>query len=262
MVRRFLTPLALSLGLQAALAPLETWAALAPVDDASRHAGAATLAQLDEAWARRDEAGGLEALRAAQDDAAAAAPDDYEVLWRRARLFFWLADDPALADAEKSKLGKQGWDAGEQAIAREPDRVEGWHYASAGIGNYALGIGVFRALREGIEGKFKAHLARAEALDPAYLSGGIQTAWGLFWQKLPWPKYDAKKSERALRAALARNPDNVRAHVYLAQLYRREGRQDEAAVELGLALTHPPGRYDAPEERRYQGVAQRLLDVK
>jgi tetratricopeptide (TPR) repeat protein len=245
------------------MTPLAAWAQPpAAADDAARQELGPLLALVDEAHARRDQPGAVEEERRALDAASGLAPEDYDVLWRRARLIFWLADDPALKEKEKSRLGKEAWDLGERAAARDPARVEGWNYAAAGMGSYALGLGIFRALGDGIEGKFKDRLSRAEKIDPRYQDGAIQTAWGRFWFKLPWPKYDARKSEQALAAALERNPDNVRARVYLAELYRKEGRKEEAVAELRRALAAPPGRYDAPEERRYQDVARRLLDPK
>ncbi|HTN52411.1 MAG TPA: hypothetical protein VML50_08435 [Anaeromyxobacter sp.] len=230
-----------------------------PAPEAPRQGLEALLAQVDQAYARRDEAGAMDEMRARLDEAEKLAPNDYEVLWRQARHFFWLSDDPSLPNDQKSKLGKKGWDYGERAIAADPSRVEGWHYAAAGMGNYSLGIGIFRALGEGIEGKFKDHLSHAEKIAPGFENGGIQTAWGRFWYKLPWPKYDPKKSEKALLAAIGMNPDNVRAHVYLADLYRSEHRSKDAQAELARAAEGEPGRYDAPEERRWQAVARQEL---
>jgi len=223
---------------------------------------AALLEKSDAAYARRDEPGALDEIRSTLEEARKLAPDDYEGLWRLSRLEFWMADDPSLSNKEKSRLGKAAWEDGERAIKADPDRVEGWHYAAAGMGNYALGIGVFRALGEGIEGKFKDRLSRAEKIDPDYSHGAIPTAWGRFWFKLPWPKYDGRKAERALQKALEKNPDNVRAHVYLADLYRKEGHQDRARAELEKALASEPGRYDAPEERRMQAVARAELEKR
>ena len=68
------------------------------------------------------------------------------------------------------------------------------------MGNYALGIGMLRALREGLEGKFKDRLSRAEKIDRSFQGGAIQTAWGRFWYELPWPKRDARKSGARSRA--------------------------------------------------------------
>jgi hypothetical protein len=252
-----------------ALIPALALAQPAPQPDAAQQAPAARpeqrsalaplLREVDETWARRDQPGQLDAHRARLAEAEKLAPNDYEVLWRQSRIHFWLADDPATPAKEKSRLGKAGWDYGDRATAVNPSRAEGWHYAAAGVGNYALGIGVFTALRQGIEGKFKERISRAEQIDPNFQDGAIQTAWGRFWYELPWPKYDAKKSRASFQAALAKNPDNVRAHVYLAELNLKEKQPDGWRSELQRALAKPPGRYDAPEERRYQEVARKML---
>ncbi len=217
------------------------------------------LARADAAYAVRDEPGRLDEGWQALEAAARLAPGDVEVLWRQARHEAWRAEDPAITDARRSEHGKRAWDLGERAIAADPRRVEGWFYAVSGMGNYSLGIGILSALAQGIEGKFKDRLSQAERLDPAFLGGAVQVAWGRFWFKLPWPKYDAEKSLRALRAALARNPGNVRARVYLGDLHLEEGRRAEARAEWQAALARPPGGYDAPEERRWQGVARAQL---
>lgn len=222
----------------------------------------ALLEQADEAYSRRDQDQALAEVRAKLEEARKLSPDDYGVLWRLARLEFWISDDPSLPAKEKSRVGKLAWELGDQAARANPAGVEGWNYAAAGMGNYALGIGIFQALGEGIEAKFKERLGKAEKAQPDFEHGALQTAWGRFWFKLPWPKYDGKKSEKALQAALAMNADNVRAHVYLADLYAKEGKKAEARAELERAVANPPGRYDAPEERRMQAVAREALERK
>lgn len=220
------------------------------------------LGEVDAAWPRRDQPGVLADIQARLAAAEKRAPDEYGVLWRQARLYFWIADDPNLDKNEKSRVGKIAWDFGDRATRANPDRVEGWNYAAAGMGNYALGIGIFTALRQGIEGKFKERLSRAEQIDPGFENGAIQTAWGRFWYELPWPKYSAKRSRQALEDALRRNPDNVRARVYLADLWLKEDEADKAKAELAKAVANPPGRYDAPEERRWQDVARKMIAAK
>jgi hypothetical protein len=232
----------------------------APPTAAAASAPEELLAELDAAYERRDEPGVMDEMATRLAEAEKRWPKDYEILWRLARHYFWLADDPALPKPEKSRLGKLGWENGDRATAANPKRVEGWHFAAAGMGNYALGIGVISALRQGIESKFKERLSRAEQIDPGFQNGAIQTAWGRFWYELPWPKYSERRSRQALDAALARNPDNVRARVYLAELNLKEDEPQYARVDLEKALAKPPGQYDAPEERRWQAVARRLLE--
>jgi tetratricopeptide (TPR) repeat protein len=243
----------------------------APATDAARQGGVEApgaqavdvlLAEVDAAWPRRDQASVLDEIRAKLARAEELAPRQYGVLWRQARLHFWLADDPALKNKEKSRLGKVAWEYGDRATEAKPGGVEGWNYAAAGMGNYALGIGIWSALRQGIEGKFKERLSRAEQLDPGFEDGAIQTAWGRFWYELPWPKYSAKRSRKALEEALRKNPHNVRARVYLADLDFKEDEPEKARTELEKAVENPPGRYDAPEERRWQDVARKMLAAR
>ncbi|HET7826355.1 MAG TPA: tetratricopeptide repeat protein [Anaeromyxobacter sp.] len=224
-------------------------------------APSAPLAQVDVEWPRRDQPGVIDDMRAKLTAAEKAAPGDYEVLWRQARHYFWLADDPNLEKSEKSRLGKIAWDYGDRATQANPNRVEGWNYAAAGMGNYALGIGILTALRQGIEGKFKERLSRAEQIDAKFENGAIQTAWGRFWYELPWPKYSARRSREALERAIQQNPDNVRAHVYLADLWLKEDEPAKARAELDKAVANAPGRYDPPEERRWQAVARKTRDA-
>lgn len=244
--------------LLAGLAPGRAAAQAAARPEARGEVGA-LLAEADALYRRRDEPGAMDALRGRLAEAEKAAPGDYEVLWRLARLHFWLADDPTLSPDAKSRLGKTAWEYGDRATSVNPARVEGWHYAAAGVGNYALGIGILTALRQGIEGKFKERLSRAESIDPDFERGAIHTAWGRFWQELPWPKFSAERARKALDTALAKNADNVRAHVYLADLLVKQSQEPRARAELQRALSGAPGRYDAPEERRWQEVARRRL---
>ena len=57
---------------------------------------------------------------------------------------------------------------------------------------------------------------RAEELDGHYQQGGIPTAWGRFYDKLPWPKRDRKKAQQYEREAMKINPASLRARVFLA----------------------------------------------
>ncbi len=217
------------------------------------------LDRADTAYRHRDEPGRLDEVRRDLEAAEKLAPDDYGVLWRLSRYYFWVSDDPNLSDDERSRLGKTGWELGDRAAAANPSGVEGWFYAAGGMGNYSLGIGVFKALTQGLEGKFKNYLNKSQAINRGYLNGGIENAWGRFYFKLPWPKYRPVESERHLLAALRANPANVRGRVYLAELYMKEDHPQEARAQLQKAIDQPLGQYDEPEERRYQDRARAVL---
>ncbi len=239
-----------------------TVAAGVPADTTDATELAALLARADAAWMERDLPGKLEEMGAALDAAAKGRAPAYAVLWRQARLLGWRSEDPGLTKNEKSKLGKLAWERGDQARALEPGKAEGHFYAMVGVGNYSLGVGVLSALAQGIEGKFKERLSRAEAIEPGFLLGAIPMSWGRFYFELPWPKHDAALSEKHLRDAIARNGENVRAFIYLGDLLLDEGRKDEAraAWQRALAIAVVPGQGDPPEQRRWQVVARQSLE--
>jgi len=249
---------ALAIALTSAAAAQAPGAVPPPPAPGSAGALPALLAQADAAWKRRDEPGQLDQIHAWLDQAEQATPDDYRVLWRQAQYWFWLADGD-LSDDEKSRFGQRAWSYGDRATQANPNGVEGWYFAATGVGSYALGIGVVKALTQGIEGKFKERLSKAESITPSFYDGGIEVAWGRYYFMLPWPKYDGAACDRHLRKALAQNPHNVRARLYLAELYLKQDQVQFARQVLKDALLREPGAYDAPEERRSQKRARALL---
>ena len=213
----------------------------------------------DAAWAVRDEPGRMDAILSELKKAEAIAPNDYAVLWRIARWYYWMADAPGIPEAEKARLGHLAWDYGDKATEANPNRVEGWFYASTGVGMYSIGISIVKALLDGMEGKYLDRLKKAQSIDPSFYGYGAEVAWGRYYYELPWPKYDAEKSEQALRQALRQYPKNLRAKVFLAELYLKEDHPREARKLLEDVLAATPGAYDAPEERRVQSMARDVL---
>mgnify|MGYP001589679408 CR=1 FL=1 len=228
-------------------------AAPATVDTAKLEA---LLKASDVSYDQRDQPGKWDEAKAKIDEAEKLSPKDYGLLWRMSRALYWKSD--GLTGDEQMKLGKASWDYGEKAIAANLKGVEGYYYAALGMGNYSLGIGILKALSQGIEGKYRDRLGRAGQIDAKYDEGGIDTAWGRFYFKLPWPKYDEKKSEAHFKRALQTQPAHVRARVYYAELLLSEKRLPEAKKLVKEALAHQPGAYDLPEEKRAQAWAKQL----
>jgi hypothetical protein len=241
-------------------------AAAAPAPAASTAAAvpaagtlAALLAEIDANWVIRDQPGKMDVDLALLQKAEKLAPNDYEFLWRMARHYYWLADDPSITGEEKARLGKLTWEWSDRAAQVNPARVEGWFYGSAGVGMYSIGISIIKALLDGMESKYLDRLKKAQAADPAYYGYGADVSWGRYYYEVPWPKYDWEKSQLALLKALRGSPTNLRARVYLAELYLKEDLPADARKQLDKVLGAKIGAYDPPEERRAQGMARAVL---
>jgi tetratricopeptide (TPR) repeat protein len=216
------------------------------------------LARVDDLYRRRDDKAAWHEQQRLVQTLIARAPNEHGVLWRAARFYFWASDDPGVPKEQRSRWGKDGWDFAERAIVVNPNDPAGYYWAAVCMGNYALGLGVVKALSQGMEGKFRDRLGRAQALNATYELGGAETAWGRFYDKLPWPKRDRKKAEEYLRKAIELNPHALRARVYLASSYLDADRAIEAKHLLDEVAAATPG-YDAPEERRAQALGQGLM---
>jgi len=243
--------LLLLVSIPAAVTPPSTPPASLPHD-------ADALARLDQLHLRRDDPQAQREARRLADAAVAAAPNDYATLWRAARVLFTDSDDPSRPADERSRLGKQAYDLAERAIAANPNHVAGHYWAALSIGSYAEGMGVVRALANGIEGKFTRPLERATALDVRYDHGNIPVVWAAYYLELPWPKRDRARASRELERALQINPANLRARLYQARIAIDEDRTAAAKALLAEIAAAPDNRYDPPDERRAKKEAAAL----
>src|SRR5271166_299069 len=125
------------------------------------------LAEFDALWLRRDEAGVQEQLLQLTGDGAKAHPEDFEYLWRAARIRLWAGDGEA--DNEKKKaFGQATWEFGDRAARAKPGAVEGYYFAAAGIGSYSQAVGILNALGMGLEAKFNERLDKAININPKF----------------------------------------------------------------------------------------------
>jgi tetratricopeptide (TPR) repeat protein len=216
----------------------------------------ALLATLDALYAKRGDAASVKELEDSLKKASDATPDDFELVWRTARIRQWQADgtpEPKL----KKVLGRQTWDLGEKAVKLAPARVEGNYYAATGIGAYSQAVGIMKALGEGLEGKFNERLDAAIKIDPTFERGAPLLAKGRYYYELPWPKRDLGKSAAFYEKAIARFPESLRAHYYLAETLLKDGKAEKARDAI-QKVKQGSTAYDAAEGRRVQEWAKKV----
>ncbi len=239
---------------------MRTWLwALALIVPAAGWAGGSgdVTAQLDALYSQRHDKQKHQELEGAVEAALAAHPEDFGVLWRASRFYYWQCDG-ASAPAAKKALGQKSTELGQKALAKAPDRIEGHYFAAIGIGCYSQAIGILAALGQGVEGKFNKWLDKAISLDAGYDNAGPLIARGRYYFELPWPKRSYGKSAEFLKKALAEKPQALRAHLYLAETLLADGEEADAKAAAQKALTGAES-YDVAEARRVKAWAKPLL---
>jgi len=157
--------------------------------------------------------------------ALAGNPNSYEANWKCARAHREYGET---AKTEKidgwkdicAKFGKEGMNYAQKAIELDPEKPDGYYYYGLNVGIYSDGVSIFTALSEGLKNKTQESFEKTYALDKMYKEGGPMIALGRFWQVLPWPMYDRKKSLKYYREYQATKyfADNIEVHVYLGEL--------------------------------------------
>ncbi|MFY0578810.1 tetratricopeptide repeat protein [Cystobacter fuscus] len=214
------------------------------------------LSAMDALYAKRADGAVVKQLGETLNKALQAAPEDFELLWRSARLLQWQADGAADSKVKKS-FGKQAWEMGDRARKAAPGRVEGHYFSAAGIGSYSQAVGILTALGEGLEGKYNERLDTAIKLDPQYDFGAPLLIKGRYYYELPWPKRDLKKSAALYQKVLAAHPGNLRAWMFLADTLLAQG-EEKQAHEAILKVFQGSVAYDPAEGQRVQAQAKEV----
>ncbi len=167
-------------------------------------------------------------------------PNDYEANWKAARAHreYGEAAKTEKIDGWKeicAKYGKAGMNFAQKATEVEPEKPDGYYYYGLNVGIYSDGVSMFTALSEGLKDKTQNSFEKTYALDKMYEQGGPMIALGRFWQVLPWPMRDRKKSLRYYREYQATKyfTDNIEVHVYLGELLIQIGGQKNKSEAKG-----------------------------
>lgn len=235
------------------------WSLLAFAQDAAPPpaADAASFAtRLDELWKTRDSADSVKLNDEVIRDGLKAFPADYELLWRSARIRWWVAD--GLSDEKlKKQVAKEGWNFAKRAVEAKPQGPEGKYYTALSIGAYSQAVGILKALSEGLEGQFVENLDFSIKNNESFDRYGGHTAKGRYHWELPWPKRNLGKSKEELQKSIDKHPEHLRNYYFLADTLLKDGDAKGAKVAIEKALNGSEA-YDPPESRRVKAWAKTL----
>jgi tetratricopeptide (TPR) repeat protein len=243
----------------ATAARAEPWRGPA-VDGALPDAVKASLARADALYASRDKDGNDAKAASELRSVVKTAPGSFDAWWRLSRAVWWLGERTS-DETRLRPLSRECREAAETAVKLRPNAPEGLYFGALCIGSYSRAAGLFTALREGLEAKFRDPLVALAKSTPAMDNAGVFNALGRYKFTLPWPKRDYDESVAHLERALELQPVNLRGRVYLAETLAARDRVGDLARArrlLAEVLAAPVGRYDTAEELHAQGLARAL----
>lgn len=233
------------LGLFGGLLSLQPWQAEggmpspATVQQVAQTAGPSlseTLRTFDQDWDdRRHDPAVVKQQQATLEALLKQHGEKYELTWRMARHYWWLADGEP-EGPKMERLARTGWDWGLKAVKSNPKSVEGQLWTAVCIGQYSLAIGILRALANGLEGEFNLYLDKSIQLDRTYSGAAPLRTKGNYWMSLPWPKRDLDKALKLLQEALKIEPHGTRSRLYLAEALEKSGDKKAALTQLDLII--------------------------
>jgi len=200
----------------------------------------ALIAKMDEIWAKRGDQDSVEKAIEVGKSALNLDPNSYEAAWRIAMAYWWIGQQRNGDKEARKAVGFEGMKYGELAIRLNDERPEGHLMYALGVGNYSYGVSIVKAILQGLAPKFERAALKAYELDKHFDEGAPMVVLGRYYQQMPWPMKDLKKSLQYLEEAKRFHPNNLRGRLHLAETYLDLGEKEKAKAELAFVLQAQP----------------------
>lgn len=196
---------------------------------------------------------GIISLRQAQTK----DPANYDAAWKLSKFNYYLAmhtDDAK----ERDDAFKAGIDAGKTAVQLQNGKPDGHFWLGANYGGAAehstiQGLATVNDIRNEMETVLR--------LDQSYQDGSAYMVLGLVDLNAPGiVGGDPKKAVEEMEQGLHFGEPNAFLHLYLAEAYKKVGRNDDARRELKKILSMTPDPNYLPEYNEASADAQKFLD--
>ncbi len=183
-------------------------------------------------------------------------PQSYQALWRATRAAYHVGDEAE----ERAKVAsfERGIQWGQQAVAQQPEGVEGHFWLGANYGGLSSVKGLVQALA--MVQQVRTEMETALRLQADYEQGSAYRALGELARQLPGVLGGSRKRALAyLEQGVRVAPQNLALKLSLARAYR-EADQHEASRQQLREILHMPRRpARAIADSRTQDKARQLL---
>lgn len=226
---------------------------------ASNHGQDEARARADALFEQRGDLAKAGQAAALYRQVLSADPLDEHAAVRLVRLLTWLGVQ-AQDTKEEIKLYREAAETAEQACRDHPQSAAAHYWLGVAYGLRASAEGVVCSVF--LVGPIRDAMHKVIELSPGYEQGGAYRVLGRLETKLPaMLGGDKEEAERLLRKALGMGPRYWLNHLYLASLYNRTGRQQEALelVEQVAQAEARPGL--EPETAFWRRKARTILEA-
>jgi tetratricopeptide (TPR) repeat protein len=184
-------------------------------------------------------------------------PNNYQLLWRVARSYYYVGDAAAGKQEKKTNFEKGIFAAG-RAVATQGGAVEGHFWLAANYGGWAELVGVVNAYQT--VKKIRAEMQTVLRLNASYEDSNAYLALGLIDRELPrLLGGNAKRGVSYLEQGVRAAPHNTDLKLALANAYLEDGRREEGRRLLQEIINAPVNPARAKEGRHNQEKARLLL---
>lgn len=217
---------------------------------------ASLIAEADRAFSYGEDVARDRQSLTVIERALAAEANNYQVLWRAARSYYYVGD--GASGKEKMRYYERGIEVGQRAVAGQPNGAEGHFWLGANYGGFSEETGIIKALQT--VKKIRAEMEAVVRLNPSYEDGCAYIALGEIDRQLPsLLGGNTKRAVTSLEQGLRVAPKNMELKLSLAEAYRDAGRRDEARKLLQEVLQMPINPARAKQNRETQEKARKLL---
>jgi|GEM_PF-1998155 len=212
--------------------------------------------QAQTAWANRDQAGQTEKAIHLWQEALKENPTQ-ATLWIPLTQALGRQVRHTTDSAEKKKWADLGREAGEQAVAKNPQSAEAWAYNAEAIGQWAnlhKGTSSLKKVKQAV-----AALKKALEINPHYAYAHMLLAE--FYRQAPSviSVGDKKKALAEAEAAVTDDPTHAINHIAYARALIDNNQREKAIAQLRQVLTLPAPPDAVPETKSDQETAHELL---
>jgi tetratricopeptide (TPR) repeat protein len=178
------------------------------------------------------------------------------LLVRLAETYFDLADDFLKDKAQRLAAYEAGAEAAKRAVELDESNADAHFFHAVNIGSAERLKGIANAAM--VVKEMKHCAMRAIELNPRHAQA-LQMMGGMLIE-LPWfLGGDDERAQDYLERAVAADGNYTKARLLLAQLYRKQGRIDEARRQLKAVIHAERPHYAYTYMREYKPEAERLL---